>query len=107
MKWIILKTKFELDGCILAGLVVQKSGCIDFNLLLAHLKKAWTEKNKRNLIAFIKLATIVSNTFHCFPSLIVGENPASYVILALRAVNGLSIVYWTAVAVLIYTVKNP
>ena len=32
---------------------------MDFELVLAHLRRAWIDKNATNLIAYMKLATMV------------------------------------------------
>ncbi len=43
----------------LTGLVSTANGSLNFDLLLAHLKKAWLSKNERELVCYIKLATMV------------------------------------------------
>ena len=49
---------------LFVGLVAKKSGCLDFDLLLAHIRNAWKAKNEVNLIAYMKLATMVSLYFN-------------------------------------------
>ena len=42
----------------LVGLVARQSGKLNFDLLLAHIRKAWTERLDDQLLTYIKLATI-------------------------------------------------
>ena len=48
-----------MNNVFSSGLVTKKSGCGDFDVLLGHIQKAWEAENARNLIAYMKLASMV------------------------------------------------